>query len=145
VPAAPRTILVIDDEAGVRLFVDQVLRSAGYTTVVAASGPDALRAAANIATLDLIVTDVVMPEMSGCDVVRRLRQDRPGLKALFVTGYSDRLFEERLNWKDEAFVEKPCSMKSLLEAVSLLWGQETGAPTVNRTLERAGHETNSAG
>ena len=136
---------MIDDEAGVRMFLDHVLRGAGYATVVAASGPDALLAATNIATLDLIVTDVMMPEMSGCEVVRRLRQHRPGLKALFVTGYSDRLFEEKLMWKDEAFVEKPCSMKSLLDAVSLLWGQETGAPSVIRTLERAGHETYLAG
>ena len=145
-PAAPRTILVIDDEASVRMFVDRVLKSAGYATVVAASGPDALRAAKNIATLDLIVTDVMMPEMSGCEVVRRLREDHPGLKALYVTGYSDHLFEEKVMvWEDEAFVEKPCSMKSLLEAVSLLWGQDAGAPSVNRSLERAGHETYFAG
>ena len=146
IPAAPRTILVIDDESAVRLFVDRVLRNAGYTTVVAASGPDALRAAKNIAPLDLIVTDVMMPEMSGCEVVRRLREDHPGLKALYVTGYSDRLLDENvMTWADEAFVEKPCSTKSLLEAVSLLWGQHTGAPSVNRSLERAGHETYLAG
>jgi two-component system cell cycle sensor histidine kinase/response regulator CckA len=136
---------VIDDEEGVRLFVDRALRSAGYTTVVATSGPDALRAAKGIATLDLIVTDVMMPEMSGCEVVRRLRDDHPGLKALYVTGYSDRLFEEKvMTWDHEAFVEKPCSKKALLEAVSLLWGQHAGA-SVRQSIPGAGHETYLAG
>jgi two-component system cell cycle sensor histidine kinase/response regulator CckA len=114
--------------------------------VVAASGPDALRAAKTIATLDLIVTDVMMPEMSGCEVVRRLREDHPGLKALYVTGYSDHLFEEKvMMWEEEAFVEKPFNTKSLLEAVLLLWGHDAAAPSVNRSLERSGYETYLAG
>jgi len=128
-PQAPRTILVVDDEEGIRQFLSRALQSAGYTTVVAANGPEALRAAAALPTLDLIVTDVMMPAMSGCELARRLRLDNPDLKVLYVTGYSDRLFDEKvMMWENEAFVEKPCSMKALLEAVSLLWSQHIDTP-----------------
>ena len=144
-PKAPRTILVIDDEEGVRMFIDRVLRRAGYHTVVAANGPDALRAAKTLSSLDLIVTDVVMPEMSGCEVARRLRVDHPSLKALYITGYSDRLFEEKaVMWEDEAFVEKPCSMQALLQAVALLWSQGASTATVTQSVGRGGHETHLA-
>jgi two-component system cell cycle sensor histidine kinase/response regulator CckA len=132
-PEPPRTILVIDDEEGIRRFVERVLQGAGYTVVVAASGPDALRAAEGIEGLDLIVTDVMMPEMSGCELARRLRLQNPDLKVLYVTGYSDRLFEEKVAmWENEAFVEKPCSVKALLEGVSLLWSQHIEMPLALR-------------
>ena len=124
IPRAPRTVLVVDDEEGIRKYVDRVLQGAGYTTVVAPDGPEALRLAAGIPSLDLIVTDVMMPEMSGCELARRLRMKNPDLKVLYVTGFSDRLFDEKvMMWENEAFVEKPCSMNALLEAVSLLWSE----------------------
>ena len=126
---APRTVLVVDDEDGIRKYVDRVLQGAGYTTVVASNGPEALRLAAGMPTLDLLVTDVMMPEMSGCELARRLRLANPDLKVLYVTGFSDRLFDEKvMMWENEAFVEKPCSMNALLEAVSLLWSQHIDTP-----------------
>jgi two-component system cell cycle sensor histidine kinase/response regulator CckA len=143
---APRTILVIDDEEGVRMFIDRVLKSAGYNTVVATNGPDALRAAKNLSSLDLIVTDVVMPEMSGCEVARRLRVDHPALKALYITGYSDRLFEdEAVMWDNDAFTDKPCSMQALLQAVALLWSQGASTATITQSVSRGGRETHLAG
>jgi two-component system cell cycle sensor histidine kinase/response regulator CckA len=67
------------------------------------------------------VTDVMMPKMTGDELARRLRQNQPGLKVLYLTGFSDRLFKEKVTlWQDEAFLDKPCSVKGLLEAVSLL-------------------------
>jgi two-component system cell cycle sensor histidine kinase/response regulator CckA len=125
IPRTPRTILVIDDEEGVRMFVSRVLRRAGYSVAVARSGADALHAAEEIPDLDLIIADVVMPEMSGCELARRLRLRNPELKVLYITGYSDRLFEEKVTmWRNEAFVEKPCTPAALLEGVSLLWNQQ---------------------
>jgi YesN/AraC family two-component response regulator len=63
----------------------------------------------------------MMPEMTGYELVRQMRGSTPGLKVLYLTGYSDRLFAEKpLLWEDEAYLEKPCSIKGLLEAVSLL-------------------------
>jgi CheY-like chemotaxis protein len=139
-PRAPRTVLIVDDEDGVRRFVERVLQGAGYTTVVASSGPDALRVAAGIDTLDMVVTDVMMPEMSGCELARRLRQSNPDLKVLYVTGYSDRLFEEKVMlWENEAFVEKPCGLKALLEAVSLLWSQHIDTKVTAEPFDYLGH------
>ena len=55
-PRPPRTVLVVDDEEGIRNFVERVLQGAGYTTVIAGNGPEALRLAASLETLDMVVT-----------------------------------------------------------------------------------------
>jgi two-component system cell cycle sensor histidine kinase/response regulator CckA len=113
--------LVVDDEESVRRFVERALRESGYQTAVAADGAEAIDAAAKLAGLDVLVTDVMMPKMTGDELARRLRQNQPGLKVLYLTGYSDRLFKEKVTlWQGEAFLDKPCSVKGLLEAVSLL-------------------------
>ena len=63
----------------------------------------------------------MMPQMTGDELARRLRQNQPSLKVLYLTGFSDRLFKEEATlWQDEAFLEKPCSVKGLMEAVALL-------------------------
>jgi CheY-like chemotaxis protein len=72
-------------------------------------------------SVDVLVTDMMMPEMLGDQLARRLRQLHPALKVLYVTGFSDRLFAEKLTlWEGEAFLEKPCTPTGLLEAMSLL-------------------------
>ena len=127
-PPAPRTVLIVDDEDLICKFVDRVLKSAGYNTVLAASGAEAIKVAADSASIDLLVTDMMMPEMNGSEVARALRTNHPGLKVLYFTGFSDRLFDEKVTmWDDEAFLEKPCSVKGLLEAVSLLWSDHIGS------------------
>jgi CheY-like chemotaxis protein len=118
---APLSVLIVDDEEPVRKFVERVLRDAGYETAPAADGIEALERAQKIESLDLVVTDVNMPHMTGDELARRLQQTRPGLKVLYLTGYSDRLFKEKTTlWQDEAYLDKPCSVKGLLQAVSLL-------------------------
>jgi len=115
------SVLVVDDEEPVRKFVDRVMRDAGYSTVQASDGMEALEVASKIGPLDILVTDVMMPQMLGDELARRLRESEPDLKVLYLTGYSDRLFKERVTlWADEAYLEKPCSVKGLLQAVSLL-------------------------
>jgi two-component system cell cycle sensor histidine kinase/response regulator CckA len=115
------SVLIVDDETSLRQFADRVLREAGYTTVVASDGPEAIEIAATLEPLDLLVTDVMMPQMTGDELARRLRQSRPELKVLYLTGFSDRLFKEKATlWADEAFLDKPCSVKGLRQAVSLL-------------------------
>jgi two-component system cell cycle sensor histidine kinase/response regulator CckA len=114
-------ILIVDDEEPVRRFVARVLRDASYETAVAANGREALQLAATLPRLDAVVTDVMMPQMAGGELARRLRQTRPSLKVLYLTGYADNLFKEkRTLWQDEAYLDKPCTIKALLEAVSLL-------------------------
>jgi two-component system cell cycle sensor histidine kinase/response regulator CckA len=115
------SILIVDDEEPVRKFVDRVLSDAGYRTTLAGGGPEAIELTAKMPKLDILLTDVMMPEMQGDELARRLRLQEPGLKVLYLTGYSDRLFKDKMTlWQDEAFLDKPCSIKGLLQAVSLL-------------------------
>ena len=124
------SVLVVDDEEPVRKFVDRVLRDAGYHTTVASDGPEALEMASKLDTLDIVVSDVMMPQMAGDELARRLRQARPTVKVLYLTGFSDSLFKEKVTlWEDEAYLDKPCSIKSLLQAVSLLMFGSFDAPT----------------
>jgi two-component system cell cycle sensor histidine kinase/response regulator CckA len=117
----PFTVLIVDDEEAVRRFVERVLRDAGYVTAAAADGPEALEVARRIGSFQIVVTDLMMPQMRGDELARRLRQTEPALKILYLTGFSDALFKEKVMlWEDEAFLDKPCSIKGLLEAVSLL-------------------------
>jgi two-component system cell cycle sensor histidine kinase/response regulator CckA len=119
--AESRGVLVVDDEEPVRKFVERVLREAGYRTSMAGSGSEALEMAAQLQSLDVLVTDVMMPQMAGGELARRLRQMQPSVKVLYLTGYADHLFKEKaMLWEDEAYLEKPCTIKALLEAVSLL-------------------------
>jgi two-component system cell cycle sensor histidine kinase/response regulator CckA len=121
VPSRPLSVLVVDDEDLVRKFVERVLREAGYQTATASDGPEALEVAAKLESFDILVTDVMMPQMTGDELARRLRLTTPALKVLYLTGFSDRLFKEKVTlWADEAFLDKPCSVKGLLQAVSLL-------------------------
>ena len=115
------SVLIVDDEEPVRKFVDRVLRDAGYQTTLAADGHEAIEAMQKLGGFNVVVTDVLMPQMTGDELARRLRQNEPDLKVLYLTGYSDRLFKEKVTlWEDEAFLDKPCGIKGLLEAVSLL-------------------------
>ncbi len=123
---ATARILIVDDDAPVRRFVDRVLREAGYQTTVASDGPEALGVATITGPPDLLLTDVRMPGMNGDELARRLRAQEPDLRVLYLTGYSDQLFTERMVlWEKEAFLEKPCSVQALLEAVSLMLSGHT--------------------
>ena len=114
-------ILIADDEPSVLEFVDRVLREAGYTTALAADGSQALDIAEQLGSFDLLLTDLMMPQMTGDELARQLRQKDPALKVLYFTGYSAHLFrKKKVLWEDEAFLEKPFSLAGLREAVSLL-------------------------
>jgi two-component system cell cycle sensor histidine kinase/response regulator CckA len=113
--------LIVDDEEPVRRFVERALRAAGYRTATADDGPAAMAEATRLGAFDILVTDVMMPAMTGDELARRLRLQEPALKVLYLTGFSDRLFKEKVTlWEDEAYLDKPCTVKGLLEAVSLL-------------------------
>jgi len=128
-PKRSMSVLVVDDEASVRKFVERVLGEAGYTTSSASDGPEAIEIASKLEQFDMLVTDVMMPQMTGDELARRLRVGHPGLKILYLTGFSDRLFKEKVTlWADEAFLDKPCSLKGLLQAVSLLLFGRLDAP-----------------
>jgi CheY-like chemotaxis protein len=119
---APSRVLVVDDDDAVRTFVKRILDEDGYIVEASASGPDALTRVVDGQAYDLVVADVCMPEMSGPQLVARMRQRGSQAKVLYVTGFSDQLFDEREErlWAEEAFLDKPCTVQGLREAVSLL-------------------------
>ena len=111
----------MDDEEAVRTFVERVLRDAGYETMAAKDAPSARDLVLETGPPHILVTDQVMPVMSGHELGRWMRERYPSVKVLYLSGYSDRLFAAKESlWKDEAFLDKPCSMRGLLQAVSLL-------------------------
>jgi CheY-like chemotaxis protein len=121
-------VLIVDDEEPIRQVFERILKQAGYDTMVAADGPNALGLLATAEPIDLLMTDLMMPAMNGDELARRVRVTEPLIKVLYVTGFADVLFTERRTlWEDEAFVEKPVSMLALREAVSLaLFGHTRG-------------------
>jgi len=125
--------LIVDDEEPVGRFVDRVMQGAGYSTARASDGVEALEMASKLKSLDILVTDLMMPNMTGDELARQLRQKEPALKVLYLTGYSDRLFKQKsMLWEGEAFLDKPCSMAGLLQAVALLLFGQFDPPGANR-------------
>jgi CheY-like chemotaxis protein len=111
-----------------------VLQQRSYDMTTAADGFEALKIADAEGPFDLLVTDLSMPGMSGDELARRLREGNPTIKILYLTGYSDRLFEKRtLLSEGEAFVDKPVTVQGLLEAVSLLLVGHIPPPRAVRT------------
>ena len=89
-PRESLTVLVVDDEPGVRRLASRILRTRGYAVLEAASGAEALVVArAWHGRIHLLVTDVVMPDMSGLDLAKRLQDERPGIETLYISGDSE--------------------------------------------------------
>lgn len=114
-------ILVADDNPGVRTLVRRTLESRGYSVLEASDGREALRLIAGDGDIDLLITDVNMPVMSGPDLVASAHSLVPTMPVLYLTGYGDVLFAERtLLPGGEAFLAKPFATESLLAAVRRL-------------------------
>jgi two-component system cell cycle sensor histidine kinase/response regulator CckA len=113
------TILLVEDEEAVRAFGARALASRGYRVLEAASGVEALDVAArNEGKIDLVVSDVVMPEMDGPTMFGELRKRGVTAKVIFVSGYAEEAFAKNLPEGEEfAFLPKPFSLKQLIEAV----------------------------
>ena len=113
------TILLVEDEEAVRAFGARALASRGYTVLEAASGLEALDVVeANAGQIDLIVSDVVMPEMDGPTMFGELRKRGLMAKIIFVSGYAEDAFAKNLPEGQEfGFLPKPFTLKQLVEAV----------------------------
>jgi two-component system cell cycle sensor histidine kinase/response regulator CckA len=124
------SVLIVDDEASIRVFAERALSAAGYDPHTAASGPDALRLIEmHGRPFDVFVVDVHMPIMLGTELAQQIRRTNPNAKILYFTGFADRLFAEKPRlWQDEAFLEKPVKLEGFLEAVSLLLFDHTKGP-----------------
>ena len=122
-------MLIVDDDEGMRLYVDRVVRDAGYETTVAADGEQAIALSGRVPPFDLMITDEVMPRIPGHQLARYMRERYLDIKVLYLTGFRDVLFKEKGSlWADEAFLEKPCTAEALAQAVStLLYGGGSAA------------------
>ncbi len=112
-------ILLVEDEEAVRAFAARALASRGYTVLEAESGVDALRVVAEAGgAIDLIVSDVIMPEMDGPTMITELRKRGLETKVVFVSGYADDAFAKNLpEGLDFTFLPKPFTLKQLIETV----------------------------
>ncbi|MEO8199968.1 MAG: PAS domain S-box protein [Gemmatimonadota bacterium] len=113
------TILLVEDEVAVRRLARRVLRQQGYVVIEASSGREALRLAAeHPSQLDLLLTDVVMPGMSGPELAEQLRKEQPSLRVLYMSGYADEALGHHGVLRDGlAFLQKPFSPQDLTRRI----------------------------
>mgnify|MGYP002651893639 FL=1 len=113
------TILLVEDEEGLRALNARGLASRGYTVLEAGNGVEALEVfAENGGKVDLVVSDVVMPEMDGPTLLKELREKNPALKIIFVSGYAEEAFEKSLpKGQQFNFLAKPFTLKQLIAQV----------------------------
>jgi len=108
------TILLVEDEDAVRLFSARALRNKGYKVIEARSGQAALDIMDKGAdAIDLLITDVVMPEIDGPALVKQVRSHRPELKVIFISGYAESSFRSQSDGLPLHFLAKPFSLKQL--------------------------------
>ena len=111
--------MLVEDEDPVRIFGARALRNKGYKVLEATSGEGALDIITGGAEkIDLLITDVVMPRMDGPALIRKVRETDPDLKVIFISGYTEDNFRQRLDSDSEIhFLPKPFSLKQLAAKV----------------------------
>jgi DNA-binding NtrC family response regulator len=112
------TILVAEDDDAIRKLIENVLREQGYRVITAADGAEALYLVRqNDGEIDLVITDVVMPRLSGPDMVQRLQADRLSTKVIFMSGYAEQGSFAAIENEEAEILEKPFSPQKILTLV----------------------------
>jgi PAS domain S-box-containing protein len=125
------TILVVEDEDGVRAITKRILEEAGYRVMVSADPVAALEMATNGTPIDLLLTDVIMPGLSGRELAQRIQSARPDVKTIFMSGYNDEIIARQGVVEDGlTFLQKPFGPEDLL-------------PMVRDVLQPEGHPTSA--
>jgi CheY-like chemotaxis protein len=115
------SILLVEDEVELRNVNAEFLSSLGYSVTCASSGPAALDLLADAGQMDLVITDVVMPKMSGREFADQLLQLRPNVRLLFVSGYADDvIFRNGISMHGMIYLQKPYSLRELARKVQAL-------------------------
>jgi CheY-like chemotaxis protein len=127
------TVLVAEDEDGVRTVVTEMLQKQGYSVVTASGGEAAIETARKMPRVDLLISDVIMPGMNGPELAQNLRALRPGLRVLYVSGYTDSAIAREGELEPgTAFLHKPFTPDQLARKVREVLDERAGVPTVNR-------------
>ena len=128
-PRGNETILLVEDEALVRSLVTKFLQSQGYRVLGAARGSDAIQMASVAGThIDLLLSDVILPNMNGRQIYEKLAQARPELRVLFMSGYTENIIAPHgVLEADFYFLQKPFSLKELARKVREALGEPEGA------------------
>lgn len=117
--AANATILAVDDDHMILHLIDEVLKSAGYNVVTADGGRNAIKTYESLgAPIQLLLTDVIMPDLTGPVLAERLRSQQPDLRVLFISGFHDAdLVQRFVTNKGFALLPKPFTVDGLLREV----------------------------
>jgi PAS domain S-box-containing protein len=127
VPGGHETVLLVEDEPSVRRVASLILRERGYHVLEAADGEEGLRMAREASSrLDLLVTDVVMPRLGGRQLSQQLRRERPGLRVLYMSGFTeDPGIQREIEGAGLAFLQKPFTPGTLAQKVRAVLDAET--------------------
>jgi PAS domain S-box-containing protein len=130
------TILFVEDEQSVRELVRDYLVAGGYCMLEASDGTQALKvAAAHPGPIHMLITDVVMPHLSGPELATTLSAERPNMKVLFISGYTDdTVFRHGVLEGGVAFLQKPFNLKALSQKIREVLSNEPAAPTERGNL-----------
>lgn len=116
-----RTILLVEDEDMLRGLIRELLEIKGYSVIEASEGVEALEMMrSSDRPIDLVLTDVVMPNMSGSELAERLKEDYPGLKVIFMSGFTganNAAIHKNLGMPGVAFLQKPFRLNALIGVV----------------------------
>jgi len=114
-------ILLVEDEVDLRNVSAEFLASLGYTLTCAGSGPEVLQLVAASSQFDLVISDVIMPKMSGREFADQLLQLRPNTKLLYISGYADDVvLQNGVSMQGMIYLQKPYSLKQLASKVQML-------------------------
>ncbi len=117
-PGGIETLLVVEDEENVRTFTEKILQRAGYKVIIAGNGDEAVARMREHDEISLVLSDVVMPRKNGKEMLDEMRKIKPGIKAVFISGYAVEVMQEKGMFdKITDFIAKPFKKNDLLQKV----------------------------
>jgi CheY-like chemotaxis protein len=122
-PGAKPVVLVVEDEVLVQMLVMEVLDDLGLEALEAGDGPSALAIVKSDPRIELMVTDVGLPGMNGRQLAEAVREVRPELSILFVTGYADKAAAGELDGRNMDMITKPFALEALSDKVTQMLGR----------------------